>query len=62
MDTDIKEKLKKGHKANGKTFKNHLDGYNFLPYLTGKEKESARKEFLYFNDDAQLTGLRYNRW
>jgi len=61
-EPDIKEKLKKGHKAAGKTFKNHLDGYNFLPYLTGKETVGPRKEFFYFNDDAQLTGLRYNRW
>jgi len=61
-ETDITEKLKKGYKAGGKTYKNHLDGYNFLPYLTGKEKTGPRKEFLYFNDDAQLTGLRFNRW
>ncbi|MCP4089232.1 MAG: sulfatase-like hydrolase/transferase, partial [Gammaproteobacteria bacterium] len=32
-DTNIKEKLKKGYSANGKTYKNHLDGYNFLPHL-----------------------------
>ena len=61
-DPDINEKLKKGHKAAGKTFKNHLDGFNFLPYLTGKEEVGPRKEFFYFNDDAQLTGVRYNRW
>lgn len=61
-ETDIKEKLKKGYKAGGKTYKNYLDGYNFLPYLTGKEKTGPRREFFYFNDDAQLTGLRFNRW
>jgi len=61
-DPDIKEKLKKGHKAAGKKFKVHLDGYNFVPHLTGKEANGPRKEFLYFNDDAQLTSLRYNRW
>ncbi|UCD56268.1 MAG: sulfatase-like hydrolase/transferase, partial [Candidatus Hydrogenedentota bacterium] len=61
-DPDIKEKLKKGHSAAGKRFKVHLDGYNFLPHLTGKEEKSPRKEFLYFNDDAELTALRYNRW
>src|SRR5262249_41418222 len=33
----IKEKLLKGHKAGKKTFKVHLDGYNLLPYWTGKE-------------------------
>jgi len=61
-DPEIKEKLKKGHKAAGKQFKVHLDGYNFLPYLTGAEAKGPRREFYYFNDDAQLTALRYNRW
>jgi arylsulfatase len=61
-DADIKEKLKKGHKAGKKTFKVHLDGYNFLPHLTGKEKEGPRKEFFYFNDDGQLVCFRYQDW
>jgi arylsulfatase len=61
-DADIKEKLKKGHKAAGKKFKVHLDGYNFLPHLTGQEANGPRKEFYYFNDDAELTAIRYNRW
>ena len=34
-ETDIKEKLLKGHQANGKTFKAHLDGYNQMDALTG---------------------------
>ena len=45
-EPDIKEKLKKGHKAGNKTFKVHLDGYNLLPYLTGQEKKSPRMEYL----------------
>lgn len=61
-DPDINQKLKKGHEAAGKKFKVHLDGYNFLPYLTGQEANGPRKEFYYFNDDAQLTAIRYNRW
>ncbi len=40
---DIKEKLKKGHEANGKKFKVHLDGFNLVPYLTGKAKKPERK-------------------
>ena len=59
---DIKEKLKKGHQADAKTFKVHLDGYNFLPYLTGQEKKGPRQEFFYFSDDGDLTGLRYDNW
>ncbi len=42
-EPDIVEKLKKGHKAGDKTFKVHIDGYNLLPYLTGKVKESPRQ-------------------
>ena len=61
-DADVVEKLKKGHKAIGKTFKNHIDGYNLLPYLTGKEKESPRKLFVYFSDDGDVLGLRYDNW
>jgi len=61
-EPNIKEKLLTGYQADGKTFKVHLDGYNFLPYLTGQTKESPRKEFFYFNDDGQLVALRYARW
>ena len=61
-DPNIKQKLLKGHRAGKKTFKVHLDGYNFLPYLTGREKKSPRKDFFYFSDDGDLTGLRYDNW
>ena len=61
-EPDIKEKLKKGHKADGKKFKVHLDGYNLLPHLMGKEKESPRKEFFYFSDDGLLVGVRHKQW
>jgi arylsulfatase A-like enzyme len=61
-ESEIKEKLKKGDKAGEKTFKVHLDGYNLLPYLTGQEPNSPRKEFFYFSDDGDLTGLRYDNW
>lgn len=59
---DIKEKLLKGLKVDKKEFKLHLDGYNFLPYLTGKEKKGPRIDFFYFSDDGDLTGLRYDNW
>jgi arylsulfatase len=61
-DPDIVEKLKKGYKAGDKTFKVHIDGFNLVPYLTGKEKESPRKGFFYFSDDGDLLGLRYDNW
>ena len=40
----------------------HLDGYNLLPYLTGKEAESPRKGFIYFTDDGDVAALRYDNW
>jgi len=59
---DIKEKLMDGYTIDGKTYKVHLDGYNILPHLTGKEKESPRHEIFYFSDDGDLTALRYDDW
>mgnify|MGYP001178618076 CR=1 FL=1 len=50
------------YKAGDKTFKNHLDGYNFLPYLTGEEDKGRRAEIFYFTDDGDLAALRYNNW
>jgi arylsulfatase len=61
-EPDIKGKLLKGHKAGSKTFKVHLDGYNLLPFLTGKEAKSPRKEFFYFSDDGDLVAMRYDNW
>lgn len=61
-DPDVKQKLLKGHEAAGKKFKVHLDGFNQLPYLTGQDPKSARREFIYFNDDGDLVGIRYENW
>lgn len=60
-EPDIKEKLLKGHKANGKTFKVHLDGYDQTDMLKGKS-ETARKEIFYITDDGDLSAIRYNKW
>jgi arylsulfatase len=59
---DVKEELLKGKKAHGKKYKVHLDGYNFLPYLTGKEEKGPRDEIFYFSDDGDLTALRFRDW
>jgi arylsulfatase A-like enzyme len=61
-DPDVKSKLLAGYAAAGKTFKVHLDGYNQLPYLTGQQPRSARRNFFYFNDDGDLVALRYEHW
>jgi len=61
-ETEINEKLLKGHKAGDKTFKVHIDGLNMLPYFMGEKDESPREEFFYVNDDAELVALRYRDW
>jgi len=61
-EPDVKEKLLTGRSAIGRNFKVHLDGYNFLPYLTGKAEHGPRKEIFYFSDDGDLTALRYKDW
>ncbi|MER8442879.1 arylsulfatase [Mesorhizobium sp. M1066] len=62
-DPDVSEKLKKGgYQANGKTFKNHIDGFNLVPYLTGEVAESPRKLFFYFSDDGDVLAIRYDNW
>ena len=61
-EPEIVEKLLGGHQAAGKTFKVHIDGYNALPYLTGKDPKIPRKGFIYFNDDGDLVALRYDNW
>jgi arylsulfatase A-like enzyme len=61
-DPDIKDKLLKGVKVGDKTFKTHLDGYNFMPFFKGEAKEGPRHEFFYFTDNGDLVALRYNDW
>jgi arylsulfatase A-like enzyme len=61
-DTDVTQRLLTGWQTGGRTYKVHLDGYNQLPYLTGQQDKSERKEFFYFNDDAQLVAVRYENW
>jgi arylsulfatase len=61
-EPDIAEKLKKGHKIGSKTYKVHLDGYNLIPHLTGKDPKSPRTSFIYFTDDGDVAALRYDNW
>ena len=61
-EPDIIEKLKKGHKAGDKKFKVHLDAYNLLPYLTGEVEYSPRRGFIYFSDDCDVLGIRFENW
>jgi arylsulfatase len=61
-EPDVKEKLLRGHLADGRTFKVHIDGYDLLPYLTGREAKSPRTGLIYFDDDGDLVALRYDNW
>jgi arylsulfatase len=59
---DIKEQLREGVELNGRTYRNYLDGYNMIPYLSGETDESPRHEFWYVNDDGQVVAARYDDW
>jgi arylsulfatase len=62
-EPDIREKLLAGHSAGTRTFKVHLDGYDFLPYLSGSALATTpRHEFFYFSDDGKLLGVRADDW
>jgi arylsulfatase len=60
---NIREQLLDGGvESIGREFKVHLDGYNFLPLLTGDVEEGPRHEIFYFADTGELTALRYDDW
>jgi arylsulfatase A-like enzyme len=59
---DIKERLAKGATINGRTYRNHIDGYNVLDYITGKSKDPPRREFIYVGDEGQVLAMRYDDW
>ena len=68
---DIKEDLLEGYKAIGRTYKNHIDGYDLTEYLSNADsyktptesyQASPRKEFWYFNDDGEVVAIRLSDW
>ncbi|MCB0782275.1 MAG: sulfatase-like hydrolase/transferase, partial [Flavobacteriales bacterium] len=61
-NTNIKDQLKKGVTLNGRTYKNYIDGYNMMDYLSGKVKESPRREFIYVEDGGHLAAIRFDDW
>lgn len=70
-EPEIKEKLKKGVKLNGRKYKNYIDGYNMLDYLskagtfkTIDEDQAAdpRKEFIYVTDGGEVCAIRVGDW
>ena len=61
-DTEVKDRLLKGWRIGPRSYKVHLDGYNQLPFLTGRQDHSDRKGFIYFDDDGQLVAIRAGNW
>jgi arylsulfatase A-like enzyme len=61
-DPDVKEKLKKGMKVGDKTFRIHLDGYNFTPFFKGEQANGPRREIFYFDDNANMNAIRVDDW
>jgi len=59
---DLAEKLKAGYAVGGKTYKVHLDGYDWGPYFRGEANAGPRREFLYWTDDGDVAALRYDQW
>ena len=60
-EPDIKKKLKGGHRAGGKSFKTHLDGYDQTALISGKGP-GAREEIFYFDAGGNLNAIRYKDW
>ncbi len=61
-DVVAKLESKEGYAADGKTFRIHPDGYNFLPYFKGETKKAPREEIFYFDQDGNLNAVRWNDW
>ncbi|MBS0319303.1 MAG: arylsulfatase [Proteobacteria bacterium] len=59
---DVVDKLKKGYKAIGRTYKNHIDGYSLVDYITGKTDTCPRNVFFYISDDGDILAMRYDNW
>jgi len=61
-EPDIVEKVKKGHRANGKRWKVHLDGFNFLPFFKGEAEKGPREQIYYFSAEGDLNAIRWKDW
>ena len=59
---DVVAQLAKGYKANGREFRVHADGYNFLPFFKGEARKSPREEIFYFGQGGELNAVRWNDW
>ncbi len=61
-NANVTNQLRQGVELNGRRYRNYIDGYNQLDYLSGRTQQSPRNEFWYVNDDGQVVAARYNDW
>jgi arylsulfatase A-like enzyme len=61
-DPNIKEQMLAGWTGASKTFKAHLDGYNFMPYFQGQTVKGPRDSIYYFDQGGNLNAIRWNDW
>ncbi len=61
-DTTVVDDLKAGRAIGDVTYKVHIDGYDLLPYLTGEVEKSPRPGMVYFSDDGDVLGMRFDNW
>jgi arylsulfatase len=61
-DTTLKADLLKGKRIGNKNAKLHLDGFNMLPHLMGKEAKSPRNIYHYLNDEGFPVAIRVGDW
>ena len=68
---DLKEDLLDGYEAIGRTYRQHLDGYDMDEYFSNADEYSTvdesieaspRKEFIYVNDDGAVVAIRLGPW
>jgi arylsulfatase len=59
---DIVAKMQSGFNAGKKTFKVHLDGHDFGPYLRGETKTGPRDSVMYFDQGGHLNAIRVYDW
>ena len=57
----IAEKLRTGHRIDGKSYRVHLDGVDQTALLKGSGP-GAREQVFYFDDNANLNAVRWNDW
>jgi arylsulfatase A-like enzyme len=58
----IKEQLHAGVMLNGRSYKNHIDGFDLNDYLAGKTDHCPRDGFIYVNDGGEVVAIRVGDW